>query len=101
MDLMTAYVIADIDVTDQDGYAPYRELAHKTVTEYGGRYIARGGAVQPLDGDWNPSRVVIIEFGSMEAARNWYKCAEYQHALKIRLANSNGRAILIEGLPQT
>jgi uncharacterized protein (DUF1330 family) len=96
---MTAYIIADIDVTNPDGYAPYRAAAQKTIEAHGGRYIARGGAVEKLDGDWNANRVVIIEFPSMDAARKWYHCAEYQDALKIRLAHSKGRAILTEGLP--
>jgi uncharacterized protein (DUF1330 family) len=95
---MTAYVIADIDVTNPDGYAPYRAAAQKTIEQHGGRYIARGGAVEKLDGDWNASRVVIIEFPSMDAARKWYNCAEYQDALKVRLANSKGRVILTEGV---
>ena len=96
---MTAYIVADITVTNPDGYAPYRELAHRTITAHGGRYIARGGEVQPLDGNWNASRVVIIEFPSMDAARKWYHSPEYQEALKVRLANSTGRVLLTEGLP--
>jgi uncharacterized protein (DUF1330 family) len=96
---MTAYVIADIDVTNPDGYAPYRPLAAKTVADYGGRFLARGGAIQPLEGDWSPSRIVIIEFPSMAVARQWYDSLEYQEALKIRLANSTGSVVLTEGAP--
>jgi len=96
---MTAYVIADITVTNPDGYAPYRPLAGASVAQYGGRFIARGGTVEPLEGGWKPSRVVIIEFPSMDAARKWYHSPEYQHALKIRLENSTGRVILTEGAP--
>jgi uncharacterized protein (DUF1330 family) len=96
---MTAYVIADITVTNPDGYAPYRPMAAKTVADHGGRFIARGGAIEPREGDWKPSRIVIIEFPSMEAARRWYDSPEYQAALKIRLANSTGRVIITEGAP--
>ena len=96
---MPAYIIADVEVTNPDGYAPYRVAAQKTIEEHGGRYLARGGAVENLDGDWNTSRIVIIEFPSMDAARRFYNCAEYQEALKLRLANSKGRVILTEGLP--
>lgn len=96
---MPAYIIADVEVTNPDGYAPYRAAAQKTIEEHGGRYLARGGAVEKLDGDWNASRIVIIEFPSMDAARRFYNCAEYQEALKLRLANSKGRVILTEGLP--
>lgn len=96
---MTAYVIADIVVTNPDGYAPYRPLAAATMEQHGGKFIARGGAVTPLEGGWSPSRLVIIEFPSMAAARAWYDSPEYQSALKLRLANSTGRAILVEGAP--
>ena len=96
---MTAYVIADINVTNPDGYGPYRAAAQKTIADHGGRFLARGGSVEKLEGDWNAARVVIIEFPSMDAAREWYNCAEYQEALKIRLAHSTGRVILTEGLP--
>jgi uncharacterized protein (DUF1330 family) len=96
---MTAYVIADITVTNPDGYAPYRPLASTTVAQHGGRFLARGGMVEPLEGGWKPSRVVIIEFPSMDAARQWYHSPEYQEALRIRLANSTGRVVMTEGAP--
>jgi uncharacterized protein (DUF1330 family) len=94
---MTAYVIADITITNPEGYAPYRKLAGESTAKFGGKFIVRGGAVESLEGGWNPSRVVIIEFPSMEAARNWYNCPEYQEALKIRVENSTGRLIMVEG----
>ena len=96
---MTAYVIADVTVTNPEGYAAYRPLAAASVAQHGGKFIARGGAVEPLEGGWSPSRVVIIEFPSMAAARTWYASPEYQAALKIRLANSTCRVIMVEGAP--
>lgn len=94
---MTAYVIADVTVTNPEAYAAYRPLAAASITQYGGKFIARGGPVEPLEGGWAPSRVVIIEFPSMAVARSWYASPEYQAALKIRLANATGRVILTEG----
>jgi uncharacterized protein (DUF1330 family) len=94
---MTAYVIADVTVTNPEGYAPYRLLAAASIAQHGGKFIARGGAVEPLEGGWSPKRVVIIEFPSMAVARTWYASPEYQAALKIRLANSTGRVIITEG----
>ena len=96
---MTAYVIADVTVTNPDGYAPYRPLAAASIAQYGGKFIARGGAVVPLEGGWSPTRVVIIEFPSMAAASAWYASPAYQAALKIRQANSTGRVIITEGAP--
>ena len=96
---MTAYIIADVTVTNPEGYAAYRPLAAASVAAHGGRFIARGGEVQSLEGGWSPSRVVIIEFPTMAAARGWYDSPEYQDALKVRMANSTGRVILTEGAP--
>ena len=96
---MPAYIIADITITNPEGYAPYREAAQKSIAAHGGRYIARGGAVEVLEGGWQPSRVVIIEFPSMDAARKWYLSSEYQQALEVRHAHSTGHVILTEGLP--
>ena len=96
---MTAYVIADVSVTNPDGYAPYRPLAAASIAQHGGKFIARGGTVVPLEGGWSPTRVVIIEFPSMAAASAWYASPEYQAALKIRQANSTGRVIITEGAP--
>lgn len=95
---MTAYVIADVTVTNPDGYAAYRPLAAASIAQYGGKFIARGGAVESLEGGWTPSRLVILEFPSMAAARIWYESPEYQAALKIRLANSTGRVIMTDGV---
>lgn len=96
---MTAYVIADITITNAEGYATYRPLAVESVARHGGRFVARGGAIEALEGGWTPSRVVILEFPSMEAARKWYDSPDYQAALKVRLANSTGRVIMVDGAP--
>lgn len=94
---MAAYVIVEVKVTNPEPYAAYRDLAGASVERHGGRFLVRGGAVVPLEGDWDPERLVVVEFPSVEAARTWYFSDEYQKALAIRLANSVGRALLIEG----
>ena len=96
---MTAYVIADINVTNPDGYAAYRPMAAASIAKHGGKFLARGGTVEPREGGWNPARVVIIEFPSLDAARKWYDSDDYQAALRIREANSTGRVIMVEGAP--
>jgi uncharacterized protein (DUF1330 family) len=95
---MPAYVIFDIHVDDPDAYAPYREPAGASVEQYGGRYIARGGAAEVLEGDWDIDRLVILEFPSMDEARAWYRSPEYQEVLPIRHGASHGRGVLLEGL---
>ena len=94
---MAAYVIADVGITDPVGYEAYRPLAAASVARFGGRFLARGGKAVLLEGAPAPERIVVIEFADAAAARRWYESEEYQAALKIRQANSEGRVILVEG----
>ena len=95
---MSAYVIADIEITDPAGYDEYRRRVPATVAQYGGRYLARGGAVETLEGDWRPRRLVILEFPSLAQARRWYDSPEYREPRAIRQRCSEGHVILTEGL---
>jgi uncharacterized protein (DUF1330 family) len=94
---MPAYIIAEVKVTNPDGYEPYRPLAAESVARFGGRFLVRGGKADLIEGEPAPERVVVIEFPNADAARRWYFSPEYQQALKIRQANSSGRLILAEG----
>ena len=94
---MPAYLIAEIDITNPEGYASYRPMAAESVTRHGGRFVARGGTIVPLEGGWDPKRVVIIEFPSLDAAKTFYHSDDYQAALKVRLENSTGRVIIVDG----
>ena len=94
---MPAYVIAEVEVTNPAGYEPYRALAGSSVAQYGGRFIARGGTAELVEGSPEPQRVVIIEFADAAAARRWYNSPEYQAALPIRQANSRARALIVDG----
>ena len=95
---MAAYVFAEVDITNPEGYREYTSLVPATITQYGGRFLHRGGAVTPLEGDWPQVRRVIIEFPSAEAARRWWDSPEYDKPKALRRANSNGRLLLLEGL---
>ena len=94
---MAAYVIADIEITDPGGYEEYRRRVQATVTQYGGRYLVRGGPAETLEGGWRPRRLVVIEFPSMSQARAWYDSDEYREPRAIRHRCSQGQAILVEG----
>lgn len=94
---MAAYVIGDIEVTDPAAYEDYRRQVLATVTKYGGRFIARGGTVEPLEGGWAPKRCVVVEFPSMERAREWYRSAEYAPLIALRQKASRGKLILVDG----
>jgi len=94
---MPAYFVAEVEVTNAEGYEPYRALAGASIAQYDGRFVARGGKTELVEGSPEPQRVVIIEFADAAAARRWYNSPEYQKALPIRLANSKGRAFIVEG----
>ena len=94
---MPAYVIAEVTVTDPDRFAEYRQLVPATIEKYGGRFVVRGGAVETKEGGWSPSRIVVLEFPSMEKARSWYHSPEYAPALALRLKSADAKLILVEG----
>lgn len=92
------YVIVQVsDISDPDAYAGYRDLAGKAVTAHGGKFIVRGGKAEKIEGEGDCGRVVVIEFPSVAAAKAWYNADDYQEALAIRLANSRGTLMIVEG----
>jgi uncharacterized protein (DUF1330 family) len=95
---MTAYVIVEINVTDPAGYEEYKRLAPATVANYGGKYIARGGITETLEGDWNPARMVIMQFENSEQAKKWFNSPEYSEARKIKHRYSTTQMIVTEGV---
>jgi uncharacterized protein (DUF1330 family) len=95
---MTAYVIVDINVTDPVRYAEYKELAAPTVELYGGKYIARGGTTEILEGSWSPNRLVILQFDSVEQAKNWLNSPEYHEPRRLRHETAVSNMVVIEGV---
>jgi uncharacterized protein (DUF1330 family) len=95
---MPAYVIANVTVKDPVRYEDYRRLVTPTLAKFGGRFIVRGGRVDVLEGDWRPGRLVLIEFPSADAAREWWNSPEYSEARRIRQATSEGTLLLLEGV---
>lgn len=94
---MPAYVIANIAVTDPVQYEDYKRLAGPSVTAYEGKYLVRGGTAEILEGGWTPNRVVVLEFPSIERAREWWNSSEYAAAIGIRHASAESELILVEG----
>jgi uncharacterized protein (DUF1330 family) len=93
-----AYVILDVRVNDPEEYAAYRERSPATLEAYGGRYLARGGPHEVVEGDWDPERVVVLEFPSVERAREWYHSPEYQAIAPMRQRAAPSRIVLVEGV---
>ena len=88
---MAGYVIAEVDVQDAGVFEEYRKLVPPTLAKYGGRFVVRGGAVEPKEGGWTPKRIVVLEFPSIDRAREWYHSAEYAPALAMRLKSAKTR----------
>lgn len=95
---MTAYVIADVEVTDEALFEKYRELVPATIEAYGGRYIVRGGASEVVEGNNTPHRTVIIEFPSFEQAKAWHASDEYAGPKQMRIDSTNSNVMIVEGL---
>jgi uncharacterized protein (DUF1330 family) len=95
---MPAYVIAHIDVTDPVNYEDYKKMVPSTIALYGGRFLARGPKPEVLEGDWQPKRLVIVEFPSVERAREWWASPEYAAAKAKRQATSTGTLVILDGL---
>lgn len=95
---MAAYVIVDVTVKNPEAYEEYKKLAPPSIAAYGGKYVARGGRTEVLEGEWSPRRLVILEFESVERAREWVNCPEYATARKLRQASADTNMVVIEGL---
>ncbi len=94
---MTAYVIADVTITNAQAYEEYRRHTSDSLTPYGGRFIVRGGQYETLEGDWAPGRIVVIEFPDMDKLKAWYASPGYQRIISLRHRSSTGRLIAIQG----
>lgn len=96
--LMAAFILADIDITDPAGFEAYRQLVAPTISAGGGCYRVRGGRCEVLEGQWQPRRLVVLEFESMAAARAWYDSDAYAPAKAIRQRTARSNIVVVEGL---
>jgi len=94
---MKAYVIAEIEVTDQAIYDDYRKQVLATIEKYNGRFLVRGGKTETLEGGWAPKRLIVLEFPSMEQATKWYRSPEYAPLITLRQRGARGRLVAVEG----
>ena len=94
---MPAYLIADVNITDQDTYQTYRTQVPPVLHQYGGRFLVRGGKTETLEGGWQPSRLVVLQFDDLAAARRFYDSKEYQAIIEFRHRAASTRLILVEG----
>jgi uncharacterized protein (DUF1330 family) len=96
---MPAFMIFNVvSVRDGDKFAEYRERVPPTIEAYGGRYLARGGDLEVLEGSWSPARLTVIEFPSVEDAKRWYDSEEYRPLKELRMSAGDLDGVLVEGL---
>lgn len=94
---MPAYIIVDVTIHNTDNYAGYVKLTPATLAAYDGKFIIRGGQTETLEGQWQPGRIVVLEFPSVEKAEQWWASEEYAPAKALRQANAETKMILVEG----
>ncbi len=95
---MAAYVVVDISQTDPERAARYRAMSGPSVERHDGRFLARGGAIRVLEGDWQPERLVIIEFTSTEAAQAWFDSEDYRQAREVHAGAGVWRMVVVDGV---
>jgi uncharacterized protein (DUF1330 family) len=95
---MPAYVIAETIVTDPERYEQYRAASPAAIAAGGGRFLVRGGELAVLEGDWQPSRLVVLEFDDLAAAKRWYESEVYQEVKKLREGAAHLRVVAVQGV---
>ena len=95
---MAAYVIVETDVTDPEQYEQYKAASPAAIAAGGGRFLVRGGELAVLEGDWQPSRLVVLEFEDLAAAKRWYESEAYQGAKKLRDGAAHLRMVAVQGV---
>jgi uncharacterized protein (DUF1330 family) len=95
---MPAYIVVNVQVEDPARYEDYKASVEASIAAYGGRYLARGGRVARLEGEWQPQRLVIVEFADVERAKAWWASAEYAGPKAIRQATARTDMIVVEGV---
>jgi uncharacterized protein (DUF1330 family) len=95
---MPAYVIAETDVTDPKRYERYTAASPAAIAAGGGRFLVRGGELVVLEGDWQPSRLVVLEFEDLASAKRWYESEVYQEVKKLREGAAHLHVVAVQGV---
>jgi uncharacterized protein (DUF1330 family) len=94
---MSAYVIVDVSIHDPVAYEDYKKLTPAAVAAYDGRFIIRGGQSETLEGGWAPERIVVLEFPTVERAKEWWDSEIYTEAKVIRQRAATTKMIVVQG----
>jgi len=94
---MSAYVIVEISITDPIEYEEYKKLTPASIAAFDGRFVVRGAKTESLEGNWQPGRIVVLEFPSVERAKEWWNSGEYSKAKEIRQRSATTKMLVVEG----
>lgn len=94
---MPAYAILDFTIHNPEGFEAYREVGPATVAAFNGKFIVRGGQMLSLEGNWNPQRLVVIEFPSFEQAKAWWESPAYVQARALRDKAAHTTLLIVDG----
>ena len=97
---MPAYVIVEIEIHDPIEYEEYKILTPASIAAYDGKFVVRGAQTESLEGDWNPQRIVVLEFPSVQRAKEWWNSQEYALAKTIRQRTAKTKMLVVEGFPE-
>ena len=94
---MPAYVIVDVSISNHEEYEEYKKLTPAAIAAYDGRFVVRGGRTETLEGNWNPERIVVLEFPTFERAKEWWASEIYSTPKAIRQRSAKTKMIVTEG----
>lgn len=94
---MNAYVIVEVSIVDKIIYEEYKKLTPAAIAAFDGKFIVRGGRTETLEGDWQPERMVVIEFPTVDKAREWWHSDQYSEAKAIRQRSAHTKMLIVEG----
>jgi uncharacterized protein (DUF1330 family) len=95
---MPAYIIVETDIHDPQQYELYKQASPAAVRAGGGRFLARGGEIAVLEGDWHPKRLVMLEFEDLDAVKRFYDSPEYREARRLREGAAGFNMVAVQGL---
>jgi uncharacterized protein (DUF1330 family) len=96
---MSAYILAHVDVKNWDAYREYMSHTPRVIAKFGGRFVARGGEMVTLEGPEETLRVVLVEFPTLDSARNFYNSPDYKAVKKLREGAGGAKLVAIDGYP--
>jgi uncharacterized protein (DUF1330 family) len=95
---MPVYLVAEIEIKDPEMYSRYVEKVPGVIERFGGRYLSQGGRVTPMSGNWNPERMILIEFPTLEQLQQCFNSSDYLEIAPFRTQSTHSRSIIVDGL---